>query len=145
MTQGLRKLARSAMLAWKQRKVAEQGGLCPLCKQPIDLRIKGEGAIDHDHDTGEIRGVLHRSCNAAEGKVANAAGKWGAKSMKYAAIIPWIRNLLEYLESPGTGLMYHTHLTEEEKRLKRNATARKARASRSASAIVRARSSNAKQ
>lgn len=133
----LRKLARSMMLSWKARQVKAQGGLCPLCELPIDLKIKGEGAIDHDHDSGEIRGVLHRSCNAAEGKVANAAGRWGAKSMDYAVLVPWLKRLIAYLEQPGLGLVYHTHLTEDEKRLKRNADARKARATRSARTITR--------
>lgn len=135
----LRKLARSTMPSFKVRKLKEQGGLCPLCKTAIDLRIKGEGVIDHDHDSGEIRGILHRSCNAAEGKVSNAAGRWGAGGMSYALIIPWLRNMLEYLEQPGTGLMYHTHLTEDEKRLKRNKEARTQRAVRKARTIVRAK------
>lgn len=136
---GLRKLARSTMPSFKVRKLKEQGGLCPLCKTPIDLRIKGEGVIDHDHESGEVRGILHRSCNAAEGKVSNAAGRWGAGGMSYALIIPWLRNMLDYLEAPGTGLMYHTHLTEEEKRLKRNKEARTQRAVRKARTIVRAK------
>lgn len=135
----MRKLARSAMNTWKVRQLREQGGVCLLCRDPIDLSIKGEGAIDHDHDSGEIRGVLHRSCNAAEGKVANAAGRWGAKSMDYRAIKAFLRNLLEYLDRPGTGLIYHDHKTPEEKRLATNAKARKARATRSAASIVRAR------
>lgn len=133
----MRKLARSTMPSWKARQVKLQGGACPLCGLPIDLKIKGEGAIDHDHETGEIRGVLHRSCNAAEGKVANAAGRWGAKSMDYAVLVPWLKRLITYLEQPGCGLVYHTHLTEDEKRLKRNADARKARATRTARTVVR--------
>lgn len=135
----LRKLPRSTMPSWKVGQLRKQCGLCPLCKKEIDLKIKGEGVVDHDHDSGEVRGILHRSCNAAEGKVANAAGRWGAGGMSYSLIVPWLENMLEYLKSPGTGLMYHTHLTEDEKRLKRNADARKARAVRSARTIVRER------
>ena len=134
---GMRKLARTMMPTWKVRQVAAQGGLCPLCNQPIDLSVKGEGAIDHDHNTGEIRGVLHRSCNAAEGKVANAAGRWGAKSMEYSLLIPWLERMIAYLKQPGLGLIYHTHLTPEEQRLLKNAKARKARAASAARKVTR--------
>ena len=133
----MRKIARTQLRAWTIQQVKRQGGLCPLCKLPIDLTIAREAVCDHDHNTGEIRGVLHRSCNASEGRVANAAGRWGAKSMEYVAIIRWLKNLLDYLEQPGTGLMYPTHKTAEELRLAKNAKARKARANTAATKIVR--------
>lgn len=50
------------------RLMAEQGHVCAVCALPFaertgrDLR---EPVIDHDHDTGEVRGVLHRECNVA--------------------------------------------------------------------------------
>jgi hypothetical protein len=106
---------------------SKQGGLCPLCKQPISLTTKGHASayvVDHDHYTGEIRGVLHRGCNGAEGKVANAVGRWTGLGMDYNKIIPWLRNLADYLESDGCGIMYPDHKTAKEKadaaRVKRN-------------------------
>lgn len=125
----LRKVPRSMMRTWAMRHLKEtQGGLCPLCGKPIDMSIKGEGVIDHDHDTGEIRGVLHRSCNAAEGKISNAAARWGAKSQKYADIILYLEAIVAYLKKPGTGMMYAMHKTPEEKKDDRNRRAREARA-----------------
>lgn len=112
---GLKKLPRSSMAAFRKRQLEAQGGCCLLCGEPIDLSIPKEGVVDHNHDTGEIRGILHRSCNAAEGKAANAIGRWGAKSMRYEDIVPFARRLLAYWEKPGLGLMYHTHKTPEEK------------------------------
>ena len=101
------------ILLWKR-----QGGICPLCGKEIDIKIPREGVMDHDHDSGEVRGILHRSCNAAEGKVANAAGQWGAKATDYPSIITWLEAMLVYLKAPGTGYMYPTHLTPEEKHAK---------------------------
>lgn len=125
----LRKLQRSMMRSWMLRHLKEvQEGLCPLCSKPIDTSIKGEGVIDHDHDTGEIRGVLHRSCNAAEGKISNAAARWGAKTSKYEDIIAYLKSVVKYLESEGTGFMYPTHKTPDEKRDERNAKLREKRA-----------------
>lgn len=117
------------MRAWMLRHLKTvQGGLCPLCGKEIDTTIKGEGVIDHDHDTGEIRGVLHRSCNAAEGKITNAAARWGCKSSKYTDIIPYLERLTQYLKMQGTGMMYAMHKTEDEKRDERNRRQREARA-----------------
>lgn len=125
----LHKVPRSMMRTWALRHLKTvQGGTCPLCGKPIDTTVKGEGVIDHDHDTGEIRGVLHRSCNAAEGKIANAAARWGAKSAKYVDIIAYLEALVVYLKKPGTGMMYAMHKTADEKKDERNRKAREARA-----------------
>lgn len=133
-----RKLTRSQLRPMAQRMLAEQGGVCPLCGKPVDMSIKGEAVVDHDHGTGFIRGTLHRSCNAAEGKVANAAGRWGAKSMDYDAIRPWLRNLLAYLDRPPvSNFIYPSHQTEEEKRVAKNAKERRSRATRQARQVVR--------
>lgn len=120
------------------RLYKEQGEVCLLCMRSIDFTVKGEAVIDHDHNDGRIRGVLHRSCNAGEGRTANAAGRWGAKSMSYSDIIPWLENLVAYLKRTPTDLIYPTHKTADELRLQRNATERKRRAERKARTLVRA-------
>lgn len=111
----MRKLARTSMDSWKRRQLADQGGKCPLCGLVIDTSIKGEAVVDHDHNTGEIRGVLHRSCNAALGKMDNAVGRWGCKSMDYTAIKAWLRKAIAYYDQPGLGIMYHSHKSAAEK------------------------------
>ncbi len=46
-----------------------QDGRCPLCCIPLsyDLEDQKNTCIDHDHKTGEIRGVLCRLCNTMLG------------------------------------------------------------------------------
>lgn len=136
----MNKLPRSQMRSFAARhlKVVQQN-LCPLCGKFIDINIKGEAVIDHDHDTGEIRGILHRSCNSAEGKIANAAGKWGAKSMKYTDIVPFLKRVVTYLEQPGVGLIYPLHKTPEEKKELLNKRARTRRADAKARAVIKGR------
>ena len=127
----LRKLPRSSLRAWAMGHLkSKQGGNCAVCGLPISLQVMGSKSdyvVDHCHESGEIRGVLHRSCNAALGKIDNAAGRWGAKSMQYSEIIPYLRSLVEYLEyhqANPSNLLYPDHKTPEEKaaaaRLKRN-------------------------
>ncbi len=93
--------------------------------------------MDHCHDTGRIRGALHRACNSGEGRVANAAGRWGAKSMQYAAIIPWLERLVVYLKQSPQDVYYPTFQTEDEKRMARNAKERTRRATKKARVLVR--------
>ena len=88
--------------------------------------------MDHRHDTGEIRGVLHRSCNAALGKMEHAVGRWGSKSMSYDAMIPWIQRAVEYYLQDGLGIIYPMHKTDAEKKLDRNRRSREARAAKKA-------------
>lgn len=50
-----------SMLAW-------QGGVCGICKNPpLQRRL----AVDHDHQTGEVRGLLCMSCNISIGHMQN--------------------------------------------------------------------------
>lgn len=44
-----------------------QAGLCAICKRPEKARSKKFLAVDHDHNTGEIRGLLCHKCNAGLG------------------------------------------------------------------------------
>jgi hypothetical protein len=44
-----------------------QGGLCGLCGKPFDNTRLGRPNIDHDHDTGVVRQLIHGSCNLVLG------------------------------------------------------------------------------
>lgn len=133
----MHKLPRSQARTMTLKVWQDQGRMCPVCKKGIDIKIKGEAVMDHDHTTGECRGVLHRSCNAALGKVDNAAGRWGAKSMEYSKIIEFLENMLVYYKAPGLGFLYHSHLTPEEAKAKANTKRRSAAAAKKAAIAVK--------
>ena len=132
------KIPRTAMRSWAAGQLKKQNGLCPLCAKHIDLRIKGEGVIDHDHTTGEARGVLHRSCNAAEGKISNAAARWGAKSSARQDIVAYLTAVVLYLSQPGTGYVYSLHKTVDERKAAANAKAKLRKAETKAKLALRA-------
>jgi hypothetical protein len=49
-----------------------QGGLCALCKEPLGEKTPH---IDHNHATGEVRGLLHNNCNIAIGLLDESPNK----------------------------------------------------------------------
>lgn len=49
-----------------------QGGVCKICHKPPSY---GYLHVDHDHNTGEVRGLLCRSCNLGLGMFKDCALK----------------------------------------------------------------------
>ena len=50
---------------------AHQDGKCMICRSPL-AKYKGHGdsptaCVDHDHETGQVRGLLCRKCNTGIG------------------------------------------------------------------------------
>lgn len=124
------------------RLAKDQGGVCPLCHEPLDFSIKGvtgdSVVVDHCHITGRIRGALHRSCNGGEGKVASAAGRWVVGSMQStAAIATALRRIADYLDKEPSDLVYYTHKTPEEAAAALKLRARRRRVQRKAREVVK--------
>jgi hypothetical protein len=54
--------------------VEDQGSSCAICFKPLDLSFKGRNtafAVDHNHSTGEVRGVLCPKCNMGIGSLGD--------------------------------------------------------------------------
>ena len=53
-----------------ERMLNEQGGVCAVCQQVESVTQGGEVqslSVDHDHETGRVRGLLCSRCNASLG------------------------------------------------------------------------------
>lgn len=111
---------------YRRDLLAYQGGRCLLCTEAIS---SDEAVLDHCHTTGEIRGVLHRGCNAMLGHIENNMPRH--KLLSVPRLAAFLANLIRYMHwnsSVGhTGLIHPTHKTDDEKRELRNKRARKAR------------------
>lgn len=57
-----------------------QDGACALCKEPFDTDVPSRNiVVDHDHITGEVRGLLDNACNVVLGWLeAKSSLTWGA-------------------------------------------------------------------
>ena len=69
--------------------VVEQGGGCALCGAIRDGKSKASLAVDHDHRTGEGRGVLCSYCNRSLSLIEDA--EWRDKADAYLADPPMRR------------------------------------------------------
>ena len=52
--------------------LAQQAGVCAICKAPPETSYCGTLAVDHDHDTGKVRGLLCTRCNTALGSLRDS-------------------------------------------------------------------------
>lgn len=122
----MQRLTTSGIAPYRAALLKKQAGKCALCE-----RKPAVPCLDHCHSTGVNRGVLCRGCNALLGKIENNAARNGLGNpndlFRYLAKIP------AYIvagQRGGTGTLHPTFKTDEEKRLARNAKARKARAAK---------------
>lgn len=116
------RLTAKGLAAWRADTLTKQGGRCAICQLPCTA---AQAVGDHDHSTGFMRGVAHRSCNAVLGKVENSYKRYGVPNLA-----AFLHGVPAYLQRPPHDVQYPTHRSDEERRLARNAKARKARAAK---------------
>jgi len=121
----LRRITTSELKTIRLQLQMAQQGRCAICQGPITTKPGQDAVLDHDHKTGAVRATLHRSCNALLGKVENNSARFGVKDI--AAFCHGTAKYLQRHQTNITGMLHSTHLTEDEKRIKRNKAAVKAR------------------
>lgn len=112
----------------KLKMLIAQEGRCAIPSCRIKLSPK-DACLDHDHKSGSIRAVLCRNCNGIEGRVKNLA----TRAKRDGTPEFFLRSLLDYWEHHAKNpsvVLYPTHYTADEKRVKRNVKAKKARAAK---------------
>lgn len=105
--------------------VAKQESRCAICGYHFTPR--DSAVLDHNHDSGFIRGAVHRSCNGAEGRIKTKA-HLGHKGVPPYEYLIGLGKYLELHKTPKYNFLHPTHKTELEKREQRNAKARASRA-----------------
>lgn len=93
----------------RQRLLKKQGGICPICEKTADAPC-----LDHHHvkrikGSGQIRGVLCRSCNVLIAKMENNCVRYGVGAENLPRVL---RNMALYLERPQ---LPYIHPSEKEK------------------------------
>jgi hypothetical protein len=121
----MQRLSPSAVQPFRLQTLAKQGGRCAICGNSL---APADAVLDHDHISGEVRGVLHRGCNSMLGKIENH--RRIAKLTSTEALAAFLQGVLPYLSKDGLGVLYPSFRTAEEKRLRTNARRRKARAAK---------------
>jgi len=64
------------------RMFASQDGRCAICQKDLDLLQTRKWCIDHNHDTGTVRGILCYGCNVALGQFGDSPATL-VKAIKY--------------------------------------------------------------
>jgi hypothetical protein len=96
------KIKQSEVAALRAKMLSDQAYQCHLCGHSLD---PSEAALDHDHKSGRVRGVLHSSCNILLGKVENFVGRYGQALKREGRL----ENALKF--------MHYRHKTPEDKLL----------------------------
>lgn len=119
----MNKLKAPEVAAFRLQVLAAQGGRCALTGKPL---APADAVLDHDHKTGECRGVLSRGANTMLGKIENHRRIAGLSSD--ADLARMLAGVVQYISTARLGVRYPTHRNPDEARERRNKKARARRA-----------------
>lgn len=119
----MRRLKTTEVAPYRVHLLTKQGMRCALCQLPCPT---DKAVLDHCHKTGLVRGTLHRNCNSLLGAIERGMVRYGVTNL--AAFGHGVSRYLSANETSNEPIFHPTWKTEEEKRERRNAMARKRRA-----------------
>lgn len=113
----MEKLTQRQINDWYREELRkEQKGICPLCGKYIR---RTQATLDHDHETGKCRRVLHRQCNRVEGVIAHWSRTLPTNRLTF------LRRLIQYWETDYSDQPIHpTHGQPKRKKRKSRRTLR---------------------
>lgn len=106
------RIKRGQIKAITEELLRRQGGSCAICGR--GMTQKDGPVLDHDHDSGLLRDVVHRSCNAAEGKVRIKA-MWAHRGVGKTNFLISLGKYLEKHRDSPRKLLHCDFLTVKEK------------------------------
>lgn len=116
----MKKLKHAEIKPTREAMLIKQGNKCLLCGHDLSLE---DAVLDHQHQTGLIRGVIHRNDNLLLGKIENALVR---NRITDEQLLGVMQNLISYINS-ATDLLHPTHRTPEEKKQRAKVKAKKKR------------------
>ncbi len=108
---GHRRLKQSDIQKERDHLWRKQKKVCPLCRKEI---TQDQAVLDHNHQTGHVRAVLHRQCNQAEGRILD----WIRRTGKQNDPLEFLEALVQYWKDDYSKNPLHPkHKTEFEKEI----------------------------
>lgn len=121
----MRALTLSEKVAEMREEMLKEDSICPICGRYIE---PDQAVLDHDHNTGRVRAVLHRTCNAGEGKMVqlfkrffkdvNLANPSEVENLMYALHLHWSRDYSSMPFHPGHRFPEHKRIKALRKEIK---------------------------
>lgn len=112
------RLAFKDIALFRQQTLQLQNNCCALCLEPII----DDAVLDHCHQTGLVRQVLHRGCNALLGKIENNLKRNRITNDRLAHIA---QNLTDYILTEHTDIIHPRHRGDNMKKSKKKPSRRK--------------------
>ncbi len=101
------KLKNAAEVAVVRTRILQQQNYkCGVCGCSLKGKLRGGATLDHDHETGIVRGVLCKVCNTGEGKLRTVSVRYGGGK---GGAMDWLRAMIAYRSihvNPMTTYLY---------------------------------------